>query len=494
MSANTLVFLFGAISSGSLGLVFLIKWVLDGKHEYDLAWAGSTLSLAIGALCVSAQLSYASDVAGIAANLLFWSFAVLIILGNLTFVGKEHRTFRIVALGVALAFASIVSGVYHYQDKFVPAVAALLYFWTGWILHGLPIVGRLILVLFVARGVLVASRPVFAATPHIIEYSLATFSVNFLAGAALLAGSLLRSRDRLRASEQGLREANAELLVQERELRQSNRMLESQAVRMERLTADYALALQRAEHANQAKDSFISNMNHEFRTPLNAVLGFSELAVAEAGRHGNGKIGEYLAGVQEGGRAMLRNVNRILEFVSVDSAAQPARHERFDPAAAMRAEVDALRKLAGEKRLTLSLATDGAPTQWEADAYAFRSIARELLDNAVKAAPPGSEVRVSLQGNSEDVTLRIIDTGAGLSDAFLRTVGDRFNISEPVLTRGGVVQGVGLGLCIADRYARLLGGRLVFERNVPSGTVVSVTLPAEAAARKPASAANGLDT
>jgi signal transduction histidine kinase len=85
---------------------------------------------------------------------------------------------------------------------------------------------------------------------------------------------------------------------------------------------------------------------------------------------------------------------------------------------------------------------------------------------------------VDLAGDDHELMLRITDSGPGLSDKFLRTVGDLFNISENVLSRGGAKQGVGLGLSIAARYARLMGGTLTLERNQPNGTIARVLLSA----------------
>src|SRR6185369_15603844 len=87
-------------------------------------------------------------------------------------------------------------------------------------------------------------------------------------------------------------------------------------------------------------------------------------------------------------------------------------------------------------------------------------------------------VVVHLGGDDRELMVPIVDSGSGLSDKFLRTVGDLFNISENVLSRGGAKQGVGLGLSIAARYARLMGGALTLERNQPNGTIARVLIAA----------------
>jgi cell cycle sensor histidine kinase DivJ len=254
---------------------------------------------------------------------------------------------------------------------------------------------------------------------------------------------------------------------------------------LERLGSDYATALQRAEQTNRAKDSFIANMNHEFRTPLNAMLGFTELIQLDAARSGLARITEYSGYAHEAGRLMLRNVDRILAFIALDSGQRIMENTQFEPKRVVALVIETLAAFAAKKRVIIVPDFD-APCRWWGDEDAFRAIVDELLRNALKAAPEGTEVVVHLTGDQHEMMLRIADVGCGLSDKFLRTVGDLFNISEHVLSRGGAVQGVGLGLSIAARYARLMGGALNLERNTPNGTVARVVLsgtprPAQAA-------------
>lgn len=102
----------------------------------------------------------------------------------------------------------------------------------------------------------------------------------------------------------------------------------------------------------------------------------------------------------------------------------------------------------------------------------------ELLRNALTAAPDSSTVTVEISTADNGLTVQIADSGPGLSDEFLKTVGERFNIRQDVLKRGGLVQGVGLGLCIAGRYARLMGGTLSLNHNRPIGTIARLIIAA----------------
>jgi signal transduction histidine kinase len=467
MNPNALVFMFGAISSAMVGLVFAYKWLADGRREHDLYWAWGHLAFGAAIFLAAAHYYVFQDsFFGIAAVGLFWTYAALMIRANFAYLGRTRLMRPLMALCAACALWSLVLGLYRIEVGLVifAPIAAALTLWTGWILRNMPRIGRAALTVFALRAAVVVVRPAFADSPYLFEYSVVSFTLAFLTGATLLTGSLLKSRDALLASEI--------------ELKDSYRLLEEQAIRLERLSMDYAKALQHAERASRAKDAFISNMNHEFRTPLNAVLGFSELIKLEAERSDSGRILEYASYAHEGGKAMLRNVQRILDFVSLDSGEREIARLPFCPAEAIRAEIAMLAEIATSKHVVINELLDQAPQIWPGDERAFRTVVDELLRNALTAAPDASTVTVEVSAENNGLTLQIADSGPGLTDEFLKTVGERFNIRQDVLHRGGLVQGVGLGLCIAGLYARLMGGTLSLNRNPPTGTVARLIIAA----------------
>lgn len=281
MNPNALVFLFGSISSSMIGLVFVYKWYVDGRRDYDFYWAWGHLAYGGAVFLAALHYALADDRLGMIAVALFWAYAALMIRANFAYLGLRGHVRILLALCAGCAVLSFSLGLYHIETGlivFAPAAAALT-LWTGWIMRSLPGIGRLALAVFALRAFWAAARPYVVDSPYLFEYSVVSFTLAFLTGAILLTGSLLRSRDTM--------------LARDAELKESYGKLAEQTVRLERLSTDYASALERAERANRAKDAFISNMNHEFRTPLNAVLGFSELIRMEAERKGHGEMLEY---------------------------------------------------------------------------------------------------------------------------------------------------------------------------------------------------------
>jgi signal transduction histidine kinase len=485
MSVNALLLTFGAISNSAIGLAFLLKWFLDGRRRHDLAWAVAIESFAISNVFAGQQYGHGSVPAGVFAIIFFATFVSSMIAANLEVNGRTVGLRTILGLAAGLAAAALLAGLHDNPAGFAvfTTVGAIVFLWTGWTLRDLPQIGTLVLVLFLARAGFLGFRPLIPDGPWRIPVSLAAQLVTFLAGFTLLAGSVLRSRDLLQASDAALRRSNADLVMRDQELSESYERLQEQTRRLEELTADYVTALDRLERANQAKDAFIANMNHELRTPLNAILGFTDLIrqqapQAVATQAGATLLADYAGYAHEGGQAMLRHVNRILEFVALESGQRALDSEPFDPAALAAMEIAALRDAAAAKRLTITSDTSQAPQAWPCGERGFRTVLDELLRNAVKAAPDDSTVVVRVAGaGTTELTLEVSDAGRGLPRGFLASVGEGFNIGEHVLSRGGEQQGVGLGLGIVARYVKLMGGRLEMVPNQPRGTIARIVVP-----------------
>jgi signal transduction histidine kinase len=220
-----------------------------------------------------------------------------------------------------------------------------------------------------------------------------------------------------------------------------NAILDRQSRKLERLSSDYPTALERAEIANRAKDGFIANINHELRTPLNAVIGFAELAQLEARRAQQEKLGEYVSYIDQAGKGLLRMIERILDYIAVDVGDRRVEYDSFNPLVTIRGEVAAFQSLLEARRVAVDVETASAPAEWIGDLKAFKSATLELLSNAVKFAPDDSRIAISVVALPEALAVSFADEGPGMSEEFRAGAGERFNIGEPVLNRGGIIQG-----------------------------------------------------
>src|SRR4051812_30499306 len=182
MNPNALVFLFGAISSGMIGLVFAYKWLVDGRRSYDLFWAWG--HLVFGAAVSMAALHYQlqQSLFGMAAVALLWAYAVLMIRANFAYLCRTQHVHLWTGLCVACAALSLGLGLYRLETGLtvLAPIAAAFALWTGWILRTLPGIGRAALLVFALRAVVALGRPYFADSPWLPEYSLVSLTLALL--------------------------------------------------------------------------------------------------------------------------------------------------------------------------------------------------------------------------------------------------------------------------------------------------------------------------
>ena len=248
--------------------------------------------------------------------------------------------------------------------------------------------------------------------------------------------------------------------------------LEEQAEKLEQ-------ALQSAESASQAKGNFITHMSHEFRTPLNGILGLSEMIATEVlGPVGNPKYKEYAWDIVNSGRRLLAMVDSVLEF-SDSGDRMPLEFEPFDLRALISESFDhdshdvpvRLEKAAEEG------AQDNAGgLMLHADRHAVQTMLMNLVSNALKHNPPGCNVRVTARRQSDGgLVLSVMDDGVGLEPAVVKQLGKPFNIkSDPYITGES---GLGLGLVATKRLIERHGGHMTVESEKGKGTAVRLHFP-----------------
>ncbi|MCA9490426.1 MAG: HAMP domain-containing histidine kinase, partial [Myxococcales bacterium] len=237
-----------------------------------------------------------------------------------------------------------------------------------------------------------------------------------------------------------------------------------EAERLDQLARDLAIARDQAQAADRAKSAFLASMSHELRTPLNAILGYSEL-VAEQIELPEAQAD--LARVHAAGLHLLRLVDDVLDLARVESGVVTLSHEPLDALELLHEVVDAVQ---------LRAAAAGKSLEVQCEVVAFRSnrqrctqILTNLVVNAVKYAVPGRVVIGARPGE-----LWVEDEGPGLDEE------DERRIFEPFtrLQDGG--EGVGLGLSVARKLARALGGDLVVSRSSLGGARFTLELSANA--------------
>jgi PAS domain S-box-containing protein len=233
-----------------------------------------------------------------------------------------------------------------------------------------------------------------------------------------------------------------------------------------------------ADRANEAKSTFLSSMSHDLRTPLNGVLGFTEIALKEQDPQ---KKQEYLKKIEASGRLLLDLVNDTLELSRIESGKAALNEEAFLSDELIPAIITALRPSAELKGIHLisDLDEDTSVIIW-CDKLKCQKIVLNLISNAIKYTPEGGTVSVSLKPIPNDVpgcrlSLVVEDNGIGMSEEFMKRMYEPF--SQEKRSESQKVPGTGLGLSIVKRYVDMMGGKIQVESRLHKGTRWVVSLP-----------------
>jgi len=236
-------------------------------------------------------------------------------------------------------------------------------------------------------------------------------------------------------------------------------------------------ARKKAEAATRAKSEFLANMSHDIRTPMNAVIGFSDLL---ADMRLNEQQQSYVRAIRSGGKNLLTLINNILDLSKIEAQKVDLRPEPIR----IRALLDEIRQVfflkMTEKQLSLSLEVDDAvPDLLVLDSTQLRRILFNLVGNAVKFTQKGY-VRLTMnteqtkhQGTQEKINLMITveDTGPGIPADLHEIIFDPFQQDSANPERNS---GTGLGLAITRHLAELMNGEITFRNRTSGGSIFTV--------------------
>ena len=240
--------------------------------------------------------------------------------------------------------------------------------------------------------------------------------------------------------------------------------------RLEIRTLAAQTARRQAEAADAAKSRFLALMSHEMRTPLHGVVGYAEVLSRRSGlpREARHQVEE----IQRSGAALLTLVEDLLEVSHGDALGGP---ETIDPAGLLAQVAAASSDCAASKRLPIHIRVlPGAEAPLLADQRRLRQILHRLVSNAVKFTAEG-EVAISIAREGPLTVFRVADTGPGVHPELIPTLFDAFVQADDSISRAHV--GCGIGLAVARRLTREMGGRIELESTSSDGSTFVVRLP-----------------
>ena len=236
-------------------------------------------------------------------------------------------------------------------------------------------------------------------------------------------------------------------------------------------------ALEIAEKASKAKTDFLSNMSHDIRTPMNAIIGITTLMKNEL--HEPEKLAEHLGKLETSGQLLLGIINDILDMSRIESGKTTLNVEKMNLPQQVSQLDSVIRQQASQRRQTFTVNTLVQHENVLADPNRLNQVLMNILSNAVKYTPTGGHIRLDvdeLTHTEHYAKYRFVvqDDGIGMSEEFQKTLFEPFTREEKSGTNK--VQGTGLGMAITKSIVDLMGGTIHVESTTGKGTRFEVVL------------------
>lgn len=239
-----------------------------------------------------------------------------------------------------------------------------------------------------------------------------------------------------------------------------------------------AKALKEAEHANNAKTTFLSNMSHDIRTPMNAIIGFSDLAVKHIDN--TEQVRDYISKIQVAGNHLLSLINDVLDMSRIESGRTAVVEQECNLSEIVHNLVSIIQSQVSAKQQELFIDSFHVTNEEVyADPLKLNQVLINILSNAVKYTPATGKIVFCIsQMESEKegcarYEFRIRDNGIGMSEEFTKHIFDAFS-REETATRSGI-QGTGLGMAITKTIVNLMGGDITVNSKKGEGSEFIVT-------------------
>jgi signal transduction histidine kinase len=255
--------------------------------------------------------------------------------------------------------------------------------------------------------------------------------------------------------------------------------LEAHNARLETLvmtrTEELRRAKEAAENANNAKSEFLSNMSHEFRTPLHGILSFARFGQKRITQCSSDKLVQYFETIEKCSTSLLELVNQLLDLAKLESKTLPMERKRIDLRILVPEIAKELNLVAEERGVSIQIELPPHATYVLGDSGRLAQVFRNLLANAVKNSSRDGCIRVQLDRGGDRCTLHVTDQGPGIPANELESIFEKFVQSSRTKTGAG---GTGLGLAICREIICQHNGRIWAHNVKPHGASVGFELPA----------------
>ena len=245
------------------------------------------------------------------------------------------------------------------------------------------------------------------------------------------------------------------------------------------LNAKLQIAAENAESANRAKSTFLFNMSHDIRTPMNAIIGYADLA----SRHLDdpAKLEKYMENIQVCGQNLLMLLNNVLDLARIENDKTEMEYSVSDVDKDFRNCIAMFQNQADSKGQTLTVTTQLPYPYIYADIPHLTEVCTNLVSNAVKYTGAGGTIRCGITqkpGEKEgwcDTVVTVADNGIGMSQEFQKHIFEPFERERTSTV--SKVEGSGIGMGIVKKLVGLMGGTVEVESKIGVGSTFTVTIP-----------------
>ena len=256
------------------------------------------------------------------------------------------------------------------------------------------------------------------------------------------------------------------------------------------LNAKLQIAVENAESANRAKSTFLFNMSHDIRTPMNAIIGYADLA----SRHSDdpAKLKKYMENIQVCGQNLLMLLNNVLDLARIENDKTEMEYSVSDVDKDFRNCIAMFRNQADSKGQTLAVTTQLQYPYIYADIPHLTEVCTNLVSNAVKYTGAGGTIRCDVtQKPGEkagwcDTVVTVADNGIGMSQEFQKHIFEPFERERTSTV--SKVEGSGIGMGIVKKLVGLMNGTVEMESKIGAGSKFTVTIPCRIASEEEAQA------
>jgi signal transduction histidine kinase len=259
------------------------------------------------------------------------------------------------------------------------------------------------------------------------------------------------------------------LQAAQEKLRQANKQLDAKIVELSERNIELF-------KANQVKSEFLANVSHEFRTPLNAILGFAEILREKPNVLKEEKGQRYAENIIAGGKRLLNMINDLLYLAKTEAGKIKLHIEKTSVQQLCKSVVASFSSLTKKKRIKVKLSVDNNMPALMTDADKIQQILYNFLSNAVTYTPEHGRIEIrATMPDEKTVRIAVTDTGCGIAEPDKEKIFEKFRQVDGSLTRRS--SGTGLGLAISKGLAIMLAGSIGVESELGKGSTFWFDIP-----------------